>query len=168
MAAAGGGRKFAASVHLTFRVWATRNSQTNCHICKKECVCVQLRPTHPSVCTPATHPFRWNFFIEASKWLLLMKLHARNTLVMTRTRHCARVKERLQCAAKVVVCSRFKPNRLHYYCMHDDIFLERRMQLREEQTFRAAYQDESSQLRGDGEFGGCVLRAQSARRMNSE
>jgi len=74
-------------------------------------------------------------------------------------RLCARVKERLQCGAKVVVCSRFKPNRLHYYCMHDDIFLERCLHPREEQTFRAAYQDESSQLRGDGEFGGSVRRA---------
>jgi hypothetical protein len=43
--------------------------------------------------------------------------------------------------------------------MHDRIFLERCLQLREEQTFRAAYQDESSQLRGDGEFGGSVRRA---------
>ncbi len=68
--------------------------------------------------------------------------------------------------AKVVACS-LNPNLLHYYCMHDDIFLERRLQLREEQTFRAAHQDDSSQLRGDGEFGGCVRGAQYARKMNS-
>jgi hypothetical protein len=78
------------------------------------------------------------------------------------------VKERLRCGAKVVVCSRFNPNRLNCYCTHDDIFLERRLQLREEQTFRAAHQDGSSQLRGDGEFGGCVRRAQYALKMNSE
>ena len=95
---------------------------------------------------------------------------ARNTLDVDDegTRLCAGVKERLRCGAKVVVCSRFNPNRLNCYCTHDDIFLERRLQLREEQTFRAAHQDGSSQLRGDGEFGGCVRRAQSARKMNSE
>jgi hypothetical protein len=52
--------------------------------------------------------------------------------------------------------------------MHDDILLERRLQLREEQTFRAAHQDDPSQLRGDGEFGGCVRRSRYARKMNSE
>ena len=80
----------------------------------------------------------------------------------------SRAKERLRCSAKVVIRSRFIPNCLHYYCTHDDIFLERRLQLREEQTFRAAHQDDSSPLRGDGEFGGCVRRAQYALKMNSE